>query len=257
MRKKIASILLCAIMLVCLSACDSAEIDVIANQPVVVAVGTEESAEYYAALDYASLNGYELEKFQARQSAILAVENAKADYVIINDKTATKEFLENTNLQWQENTQYKHEYCAVFNKGDEAFKSAFDNAVQALKEAKVFESIQNAHFQGKSYTVNEAVKTTGKITVICAPVFDDILYCDDNGDITGPELYIIKEICNKLAVDVDFYVCKSFEEMFVALEEGKGDVIISAVTYTDERAVTHLLSEPYSQTDFGVYKRKY
>jgi ABC-type amino acid transport substrate-binding protein len=257
MGKKTISILLCLAILVCTSACDTTEIGVIANQPVVVAVGTEESAEYYAALDYTSTNGFDLAKYRARQSAILAVENAKADYVIISDKVATKEFLENTNLQWQENIPFKIEYSAIFNKGDEAFKSTFDDAVKALKEEQVFEKIQEAHFQGEGYAVNENVKTKGRLTVICAPVFDDMLYYDENGDVAGCELYIIKEICNKLNVEAELYVCKSFEEMFTALEKGEGDVIISSVPCNDERKDSYLLSEPYFQTEFGLYKRKY
>ncbi len=257
MRKKIILALLCIVTLVCTSACDTDEISVIANQPVVVAVGTEESAEYYAALDYTSTNGFDLAKYEARQSAVLAVENAKADYVIISDKAATKEFLENTHLQWQENTPFKIEYSAVFKKGDVELKSAFDNAVQQLKEEQVFEKIQNAQIQGEGYTVNENNETNGQLTVICAPVFDDVLYCDENGEVAGCELYIIKEICNKLNVDVELHVCKSFEEMFTALEKGEGDVIISAVPYNEERTTTYLLSEPYFQTEFGVYKRKY
>ncbi len=257
MKKKVISILLCAAMLFCLSSCDSGETGVVVNEPVVVAVGTEESADYYAALDYTSTNGYELVKYQSRQAAVVAVENAKADYVVINDKTATKEFLENTELQWQENTAYKTEYCAVFNKEDKALKQAFDEAIESLKTEGVFENIQNSHYLGEQYTVDDNAEADGTITVICAPVFDNMLYYDENGEITGCELFVIKELCNKLGVEVELCICQDFEDMFISLEKGDGDVIISAVSYTDERATTHLLSEPYFQTEFGVYKRKY
>ena len=84
-----------------------------------------------------------------------------------------------------------------------------------------------------------------------------MLYYNENGELEGKELYIIKELCKALEVNAQIHVCEEYEAMFQALENGEGNVIISAIEYTPERAEDFLLSEPYSRTTFGVYERKF
>lgn len=256
MKNKIILLVGVLALLLCLCSCDSNETGVVIKQPIQVAVGTESSADYYAARDFASVNGYELLEYQTRQGAIIAVENGKADYVIINSNDATEELLHGADLRFVENTEYEIEYCAVFNKGDEELKKKFDKAIEELNNKNIVESIHSAFAKGEAYSVEYPKAVDGKLTIICAPVFDNLIYYDEQGDIAGKELSIIKELCRELSVEFEIYVCEDFEEMFLALENGEGDVIISAVEYTDQRAESYLLSEPYSKTQFGVYERK-
>lgn len=256
MKNKIILLVGVLVLLLCLCSCDSNETGVVIKQPIQVTVGTESSADYYAARDFVSVNGYELLEYQTRQGAIIAVENGKADYVIINSNDATEELLQSADLRFVENTEYEIEYCAVFNKGDEELKERFDKAIEELNKKNIIENINNAFAKGEAYSVEYPKAVDGKLTIICAPVFDNLIYYDEQGDIAGKELSIIKELCRELSVEFEIYVCEDFEEMFLALENGEGDVIISAVEYTDQRAESYLLSEPYSKTQFGVYERK-
>lgn len=255
MRKKFIILFLAVVMAFSFSSCDSSESGVVIKQPVIVAV-EENSSEYLAAYDYATSKGYELVEYATRQAAIIAVENGKADYVIINSDEATDTFLENVALQWVENTEYKIEYCAVIGKDNDALKADINNAINNLKANGTMQRINDAYRQGKDYKSEKALLYKDKITVLCSPNFENLLYTEADGTLAGKELDFICEICNQLSLEAQISVVKDFDEMFSALEQGAGDIIISAVQYTPERESEHLLSYAYNETTFGVYKRK-
>ncbi|MBR0536474.1 MAG: transporter substrate-binding domain-containing protein [Clostridia bacterium] len=255
MRK--ISVLLVLIILLSFVSCDSAETGVVINNPVEVAYTTEIGAEQFAAKEYATDKGYNTLEFPTRQAAIVAVESGKAEYVIINDNSATEKFISNTKLEFYEYSQYKVDFCAVFNTDDNAFAQQFNGVVNELKGKGTFSKIDEACRKGEPYIVTGATHYKGKIKVICAPVFDGLLCTDEEGNLTGRDLYYIKEICNALSYEVEFIVCENFEDMFTKLENGEGDLIISPVESTSYREKQYIFSEPYSSLHFGVYKRKY
>ena len=98
MGKKIISLLMALCLLFSFSACDSSETGVSVNEPAKVAVGLDDGRAVIAAGEYAVNNGYELLKFETQQAAIIAVENGKADFVILNSDKTTAELINNTEL---------------------------------------------------------------------------------------------------------------------------------------------------------------
>lgn len=256
MRKKIFALLLSFLLLFSFTSCDSSETGVVISQPVKVAVGVSSSADCLAAYNYAVYNGYELVEYETRQAAVIAVENGKADFVIINSDEATDEYLKSVELQWTENTEYKLRYCAVISKGNEALKSSVNNAINELKVNGTFGKIKDSYVKGEPYESRNASLYSDKITVLCSPVFENLLYTQADGNLAGKELDFIWEICNQLSLEAQISVVTEYDEMFSALEKGEGDIIISAVEYTPGLEKEYLLSDIYNETTFGVYKRK-
>lgn len=255
MRKKILTLVLVLAVIFSFSSCDTAETGVVITQPVKVAVQSS-SAEYLAAYDYAIAKGYELVEYESRQAAVIAVENGKADYVIVSSEEATDDFLSSVDLQLVGNTEYKIQYCAVFRKDNQVLKASFNQAISKLKQTGAFDEINSAYSAGENYEPENYSLENEKITVLCCPVFDNLLFMDEKGNLAGKELDFIGEICNELSLEAQISVVKEYDEMFVALEQGAGDIIISAVEYTPELEDDYLLSDVYNQTTFGVYKRK-
>ncbi len=239
----------------CFSSCDSAETGVVITNPVKVAVGVPDSSQFYATQEYAISEGYELVEYETMESAIVSVENGKNDFVVIDSNSATKELLDSVNLEWTENTPYKIEYCAYFEGNNENLQAEFNNAVKELKQKGVFDEINRAYSEGRVYTPNPNSSENGTLKILCSPVFDDFLYFDENGDLAGKELSVIYEICAELSMEAELVVVE-FDELFYQLEQGEGDVIISALEYNEQRAETYLFSDTYNETTFGVYKRK-
>ena len=255
MKKKFILLLLAILISFSFSSCDSAESGLVVNQPVKVAVAAN-SLDYLAAYDYTVDKGYELLEFDSRQAAIVAVENGKADYVVINSNDATEKLLESVSLSFVENTQYSVDYCAVFRKDSTALQKQFNSAITQLKTDGVFDKINKSYRAGESYSSDNVTLNDGKITVLCCPVFDSLLCFDESGNVKGKELDFISEMCNALSLEAELMIITEYDEMFTALNEGEGDVIISAVEHTAELEADYLLSDVYNQTTFGVYKRK-
>ncbi len=256
MKKRFIALLLCFSVLFAASACDSGESVVTITQPVKVAIGLSSSLDCLAASSYATEKGYELIEYGTRQAAVVAVENGKNDFVVINNHEATEEYLANTDLVWVENTEYKIEYCAVVGAGREGLLSQINGAIKSLESSGILQNIKDAYNKGIPYESSNSSFYKDKLTVLCCPVFENLIYLNEEGTLAGKELDFIWEICNVLCVEPEIRIIKEYDEMFVSLDNGEGDIIISAVEYTPELAQTHLLSEVYNETTFGVYKRK-
>ncbi len=238
------------------SACDSSETGVSVNEPVKVAVGLDDGCAVIAAGEYAVNNGYELLKFETQQAAIIAVENGKADFVILNSDKTTAELINNTELLWVGNTEFKIQYCAVMKQGNDVLASKVNNAINSLKSKDIPKKINKAFFDGVPYESTDSPIGTNSIKVLCSPVFDALLYTDKSGALAGKELEFINEICNELSSEAQITVITEYDNMFTTLEDGVGDIIISAIEYTPELENEYILSDFYNETNFGVYKRK-
>ncbi len=254
MYKKVISILLVVSFFTCLVSCDSEETGVVIDEPIKVAVGTDDSSSVSAARDYASVNGYELVEYDFREGAIVSVENGVNDYVVLNSDNITDEYLSSVSLDYVEDTGYKIEYCAYFDKNNTDLQQCFNQTIEEMKTDGTLDSIDEARLKGKTYTPKANKNPKGSITILCTPIFENRLYYTDSGQLKGVEYDIIQELCSRLNVKADIVIYSDFTVMFSDLDKGKGDVVISSATYTQERASQFLCSDIYAQTTFGVYK---
>ncbi len=254
MSKKLVSVLLVVAFLVALVSCDSEESGVVIEPTVKVAVGTDSASSFLAAQEYTSANGCELLEYDSRESAVISVENGVADYVVISSDEITDEYLSSVSLEWVQDTEYKIEYCAYFNKNNNDLQYCFNQVIKEMKDDGVFESINEAKRKGESYAAESTAEPDGSLTILCAPIFDNRFSYNENGTLVGVEYDIIKEMCNYLDVKAELVIFKDVTAMFSALEKGEGDVVISSLMYTEERATQFLCSDIYAETTFGLYK---
>ena len=83
-----------------------------------------------------------------------------------------------------------------------------------------------------------------KITVGTSADFKPFEYYDENGELTGFDIDLMKYIGEKIGFDIEF-VNMSFDKLIPAVVSGEVDCIISAITATDERKTIIDFSEPY------------
>jgi polar amino acid transport system substrate-binding protein len=82
-----------------------------------------------------------------------------------------------------------------------------------------------------------------KLVVLMEAEFRPFTY-KDKGELKGFDVDLAREIARELKVDVEFRE-RGFDLLPAELIQGKGDLIISGVTMTPERALSCAFTEPY------------
>lgn len=77
-------------------------------------------------------------------------------------------------------------------------------------------------------------------------------YQDENGELTGLEVDMLKHIAEKNNIDLNFEITE-FESMFVGLDAGRYDLIVGNISKKPEREEKYLLSsEPYFRSKIAL-----
>ncbi|MEA1994211.1 MAG: basic amino acid ABC transporter substrate-binding protein [Euryarchaeota archaeon] len=95
----------------------------------------------------------------------------------------------------------------------------------------------------------------GKIVVGTATGFAPFEYKDDDGNIVGFDIDMIKKIAEDQGYEVEVKDL-SFDALIASLKSEKIDVIAAAMTITDERAEQISFSDPYYEADQSILVRK-
>ena len=90
------------------------------------------------------------------------------------------------------------------------------------------------------------VKKRGKLVVLMEAEFKPFTY-KQAGELMGFDVDLAREIGKELKVDVEFRE-RGFDFLPAELIQGKGDLIISGITMTPERALDCAFTEPYFVT---------
>ncbi len=89
------------------------------------------------------------------------------------------------------------------------------------------------------------IKERGKLVVGTTAELPPLEYRDENGDIVGGDIEIVKEFASRWGItDIEF-VHYPWEEMLNAAETGTVDFSISSIVITPERTERMLFSTPY------------
>lgn len=253
MKKKILCFCLTVICLFCFASCGVKE-DKLPDKTPYVAVVTD-SNEYVAGKEFGDSIGGELIQYASTSDAVTAVQNGKAEYVILNEYEAQSFIDAGCELALFEKCDYKLEYRAIFNIGNEELMSEFNGAIRSLSENGTLDEIKNVHIKGDFYEIPVSSGEKGELTMICDPIFENRVFYDENNNIVGTDVDIAKTICAKLGyrlvIEVD-----DFDLMFRKLQSGDADFIMSSAVYTAERAENFIFSDVYSTYEYNVYVRK-
>ena len=256
MKKRVVGVLSVFLCFCMMCSCDfsgEAKVKDAAGSRVTVAVKSD-SDELLAAEAYSSRKGLDIVKYNETSDAVVAVMNGKADYVVLNEYESYEYLDAGNRLEFVESTEYKLEHVAWFNADNEQLRDEFNKALDVLEREGVLLEIKEANLKGKAYTYDKSNPIKGELVMLCDPVFENIICYSENGDIRGTDYDIARAVCSYLGYSLTVKVV-AFEKMFVNLEAGKGDFIMSASQFTSERAEFFIASDVYSSLNYNVYKR--
>ncbi len=211
-----------------------------------------DSANELACEDYEE---YTKVTYNTSSDVVLAVENKKADYGILDDFELNSYIRAGRNINQKEKCEYSLDYCAYFNFDNETLQESFNDAIKDLKDKGVIDKIIATHLKGESYKVSKNNNENGTLTMLCDPSFDNRLFTDDNGEILGLDVDIVREICNYMGYDLKIVSC-DFDEMFIKLQGGEVDFIISDCEVNEERENYYLLSDTYFTLNYYLIERE-
>ena len=250
--KNFLCILISIVLIVSFASCNALDGEVFIKP--IIAVETN-SNELYAAKKYCSYNEAEIFEYSSVYDAVVAVENGKADYVVLDEYTATTVIDAGVELELYEDTTFSMEFCAYFSNDNDVLSKEFDAAVKKLIDNGTIEHIVETHKKGGVVSIPVSSGEKGELSMLCDPIFENTLYYNSEGEIAGVDLDIARAICAELGYTLTVSTV-DFEELFLSLESGDGDFIMSSLEYTEERAENYCASEIYNSINYSLYKRK-
>ncbi len=249
--KRIICFVLCIACVFTLSSCD--EIFQLLETEKIIAVKYA-SVNELACEAYNSY-GYTKVTYNSTSDVVLAVENKKADAGILDEFEFNSYIGTGRSIKQKEKCEYSIDYCAYFNLENENLQNVFNQAIKELKDKGTIEKIINVHLKGVEFTSSKNNNKNGTLTMLCDPNFENRVYTNDDGDIVGLDVDIAREICNYIGYDLEI-LTMDFDELFIKLEDGEGDFIISACEVNEQRAEYYLLSDTYFTLNFYLIEKE-
>lgn len=220
--------------------------------------------EKILAVKYASCNEFAAEEFVSRgftkvtynstADVVVAVENGKADFGILNEFEYNSFILAKRNIQEKDICTYYEDYCAYFDSENQNLKELFDEGLAEIEADGTLEAIKSAHFNGRYFSPQNTDKHNGTLVMLCDPHFENRVYIDGNGKIAGLDVDIAREICGTMGYGLEI-VTGDFDELFIKLQEGEGDFIITASQLTEERSQYYLASDIYFTLNYYLIEK--
>ncbi len=215
---------------------------------------SSQAADYTATVEFCEENGYKYVLYNSFGDCITALENGKTEFLILNEFEYNSLKLTENDVSFVEKTDYQKDFSAVFSRNNAALYNEFNNAVKLLKENGTFEKVKEAYFKGERADVTPSREYQGQLDVLLSPVFENRVFYTEEGELAGLDVYLAEAILTYLGYTPNFIDCE-FEDMFFNIDNGEGDLIFSAIEYTDQRAQNYLLTESYYTEEYFVYTR--
>lgn len=100
------------------------------------------------------------------------------------------------------------------------------------------------NMQATSTEVAQPTSTQRKLIVGTEATFEPMESLDENGNFVGYDIELGQRLASQMGVEIEFRNI-AWDDIFTSLEKGEIDMIISAVTITDERREKYDFSEAY------------
>lgn len=249
--KRILSFIISLIFIFTLNACGNS--DTVSTESSII--GATSQSPSVSAIDEFLLSGASPVFYNTASETVLALENGKIDYAVL-DEFDFYDFSKNERpIEIVEKAQYSLNSYAYFSADNIELKEKFDSAIETLRENGTIENIKNGYLQKSAESKINTYSFSNSLIMLCDPSFPNRVYTDDNGNILGSDVDIAREICAELGYSLEI-VGADFDELFIMLESGEGDFIMSSAELTEERAAQYLASQPYFTLNFYLVKRK-
>lgn len=248
--KRVLSFIISLIFIFTLDACGNS--DTVSTENSII--GATSQSPSASAIDEFLLSGASPVFYNTASETVLALENGKIDYAVL-DEFELQDFLRSdSSIEISQKAKYSLSSYAYFSADNIELKEKFDSAIEKLHENGKIDSIKNSYLN-KTASNTQKYDYSKALVMLCDPSFPNRIYTDDNGNIIGSEVDIAREICAELGYSLEI-VSADFDELFLMLENGEGDFIMSAAELTDERTEQYLASQSYFTLNFYLVKRK-
>lgn len=249
--RKVFGILSAFAVLVLCGSCGEAEIKSIESSVIAVEVDSDAllAAEQYSGL------GASIDTYSSAADAALAVENGKADFLITDELVAADYFAAERQLAERERCEYSLSLYAVFSMKNEKLCEEYNAGLKEAADDGTLERIKDCALNGENFKQRGYSFENGVVKILCCPEFTEFCELDENGDVAGIDADTARDVFGRMGYDVEFVTC-DFDELFTSLDAGDGDVIMSDVTFSPERAEAYLFSDAYFTLNYVVLERE-
>ena len=90
----------------------------------------------------------------------------------------------------------------------------------------------------------DSVLAAGKIVVGVEGTYPPFTYHDGNGELVGFDVEVAERVAEKLGVEVEF-VEAAWDSLLIGIDSGRLDLVVNAVSITEERAEKYDFTAPY------------
>jgi polar amino acid transport system substrate-binding protein len=132
-------------------------------------------------------------------------------------------------------------------KGNEDLLKSVNTVIETLKEDGTLDDMEKRWIDGTDRTMPNLTppeNPVGTLRILTDAAVVPFGYISEDAECIGYDIELGMRIAYALNMDYSVIVM-NFESIIPSLTSGRGDVIISNLTYTDERAEQILFSEPY------------
>ncbi|MDR1158704.1 MAG: transporter substrate-binding domain-containing protein [Oscillospiraceae bacterium] len=250
MKKKILACLAAAVAVVALLAgCASSvpantvfSLDDLEGKHIGVQLGT--TGDIYAS----DVEGAEVGRYNKGADAVLALKQGKIDCVLIDNEPAKVYVQQNSDLRILDDPFELEEYVIALAKGNTELKNQIDSALAELIVDGTLASIVANYIGDKAgqtpYTSPEGITRLGTLTMATNAEFPPYEYFEGD-QIVGLDVDMARALCDKLGLTLQIENM-NFDSVIPAVQTGKADVGIAAITDTEERRESVDFSASYT-----------
>lgn len=164
------------------------------------------------------------------------------DCAVTDALTAESMIKENSCLKTLEAPFIDRDYRIAVSQDNTVLRDNIDSIFQTMTDDGTLEAIIDGWLSGEyEYTVSE-YEYDGTITAAIDPTFSPYCFVDEDGEYSGIEIDILREICKKLNVELELIETDA-ENMLYLVESGKVSLAIGRIVAQEDAAVIY--TDPY------------
>ena len=200
-----------------------------------------------------------IERYSKGADAVLALKQGKIDCVVIDDEPAKVFVSQNDDLMILDEPFAEEEYAIAIKKGNDDLRAKIDDALQQLMDNGTLQKIKDNYIgdnTGNSPYVSPADvdRSNGTLVVATNAEFPPYEFMDGD-NIVGLDMEMAQAVCDILGMELKIENM-AFDSILAAIESGKADVGIAAMTATDERRQSVDFSLSYMTAKQVIIVRK-
>ena len=261
MMRKILLPILIALYALALVSCDSKQavipnkvhcVNDLGHKKVGVQIGN--TADIYASDFGGDTAKIDVDRYTKLADAVQALKQGKIDAVLSDDQPAKAFVRQNPSLRILDEVFVEEMYAGVVAKGNEALLDSVNQALAAMKQDGVYDSLFNTYiYRTGDYHYQKKVTEGPKLIVSTNAQFPPYEYYE-NAKIVGLDIEIVNYIADYLNRTLEIQDIE-FDAIINAVSSGKADVGFAGFTVTEERKKSINFTTPYTLSKVVVIVR--